>query len=159
MLARLTCLAATSLAALLLVAGCGGDDESGGDASVAGSTASAGVSKSEFIDQANSLCAKRSAELKVKGRRVFKEVFTKPEPIAAKAMTTKVIIPVFEGELRDLKTLNVPPNDGEKVSAIYKAIEDMIARIKKNPQAEGFYPYKEAEKLSAEYGITACGHP
>jgi hypothetical protein len=148
---------------LVVAAGCGSDDRE--SSSVTGTTASAaenaaaGVSKEEFIDQANSLCAGRSAEVKVKGRRVFKEVFNEPEAVAAKRMATEVIIPTFEGELRDLKTLNIPPNDGDRLRAIYAALEKMISDLKADPTVNGFYPYTEVEKLAAKYGLTACGHP
>jgi hypothetical protein len=74
-------------------------------------------------------------------------------------MVNQVVIPAFEGELRDLKALNIPPGDGRDVSAIYAAIEEMIDEVRANPTAQGFYPYTKAEKLAAKYGLTACGHP
>lgn len=164
---------------LTFAVGCGGDDsDDGGSTTAAGSTNGAsddagddgssdavsttpgtGFSKEEYLDQANSLCAKHSAELKVKGRQVFKEVFKKPEPVAAKVMAQQAVIPTMEAELRDLKTLNVPTGDGDQVSAIYAAIEEIYERLKRDPTYGDFYPYTKAEKLAAAYGLTACGHP
>ena len=150
-----------ALMGLIAAAGCGGDDN--GDSATAGNgdgdAGSVQAQREEFIDQANSLCAKRSAELAVKGKKTFKEVFSKPEAVGAKRIAEEVVIPVFEGELEDLKTLTIPPQDGKQVAAIYEAIEEMIAEVKKNPKAQEFYPYTKAEKLAKQYGLTACGHP
>jgi hypothetical protein len=185
MRARYLLIAIAASAGLALATGCGDDAEGGSSAAgdSAGASENAGaenagaentgaentgadtsestgiVSKEEFIDQANSLCAKRSAEVKVKGRRTFKKVFSEPEAVAAKKMANQVIIPTFEGELRDLKTLNIPAGDDEQISAIYGAIEAMVGELKADPTVQGFYPYTKAEKLAAEYGLTACGHP
>lgn len=174
MRARYLLIAIAVSAGLALAAGCGDDDEGGspardetantsetaGTSESASTTESTGiVSKEEFLDQANSVCAKRSAEVKVKGQRLFKKIFNDPEAVAARKMTQQVIIPTFEGEVRDLKALNIPAGDGQEVAAIYGAIEEMVEEIKVNPSAQGFYPYTKAEKLAAEYGLTACGHP
>lgn len=146
---------------LIAATGCGDDDNGGGGSATAdnGDTGSVQAQREEFIDQANSLCAKRSAELAVKGKQAFKEVYSKPEAVGAKKIAEDVVIPVFEAELEDLKTLQIPPQDGKQVAAIYEAIEDMIAEVKKNPKAKNFYPYTKAEKLAKQYGLTACGHP
>jgi hypothetical protein len=147
----------------LAVAGCGSDADGGssavGSAASATSANDAGASRQEFIDQANSLCAKRSAELAVKGKRAFKDLYDEPEAVGARKMANRVVIPVFEGELEDLKTLTIPPRDGQRVAAIYEAIEEMIQEVKADPLAQDFYPYTKAEKLAADYGLTACGHP
>jgi hypothetical protein len=158
---RLIILALFALMGLSAVAGCGGDD--GDDSATAGNGDAGGgtveAQREEFIDQANSLCAKRSAELAVKGKQAFKEVYSKPEAVAAKELAEDVVIPIFEGELRDLKTLTIPPQDGKEVAAIYEAIEEMIEEIKADPATNEFYPYTRAEKLAQRYGINACGHP
>jgi len=160
------------LASLALVVGCGGGDDgatagNGGQGSTSeeGTTSAtqerstAGVSKQEFIDQANALCAKDSAETKIKSRKIFKEVFKKPQAVAAERMVEGAILPGFEGELEDLKTLNVPEDGGNEVKAFYIALEKMLAELRKNPEAQNFYPYTEAEDLATKAGLTSCGHP
>ncbi len=156
------------LAALIGAAGCGSDADDGGSSANAtaanGNSSSDGSSgsdatKSDFVDQANALCKKRQAELKTKNERVFSEVYSKPEEIAAKELIDKVVIPIFEDELRDLESLSIPPEDNRQVTAIYKAIDDMIIELKADPTARGFYPYTKAEKLAKQYGLTECGHP
>jgi hypothetical protein len=156
---RLFLVIVVGLLGLIAVAGCGGDDD--GDSATAGNgdTGSVQAQREEFIDQANSLCAKRSAELAVKGKRVFAKVYDEPEGVAARKMAEKVVLPVFEGELEDLKTLTIPPQDGRQVAAVYEAIEEMIEEVKANPTVQNFYPYTKAEKLAKQYGISACGHP
>jgi hypothetical protein len=159
-------IALIATAALVVIAGCGGGDDgnsgggdTGGTASNASGEGEVLVTKSEFLDQANSVCARRSAEVKVKGQKLFKEVYSKPEAVAAKRMANEVIAPVFEGEVKDLKALNIPPGDGDEIATIYAAIEDIAKQVRTDPTADEFYPYKEAEKLAADYGLTACGHP
>jgi len=148
-----------SNAAATSTEGANGDSgsEDGGD--TVSTTPGTGFSKQEYLDQANSLCAQRSAELKVKGRKTFKKVFSKPEKVAAEAMAQQVVIPTMEAELRDLKTLNVPTGDDDQINAIYAAIEEIYERLKKDATWGDFYPYTKAEKMAAAYGLTACGHP
>ncbi len=153
---------AVVLGALVSVVGCGDDGGDGGEgnaATAANGRPASGVTKSEYIDQANSLCAKRTAELAIKSKRAFKKVFSKPEKVAAKQLAKEAVIPVFEGELRDLKTLSIPSEGEQQVAAIYEAIEDFIAELKADPTAQEFYPYTKAEKLAKQYGISACAHP
>ena len=152
------------LAGVAVIAGCGGGDSdaSGGGGSTVDAASTPpgdGFSKAEYIDQANAVCAARSAEVKVKGQRLFKQIFRDPQPVAAKKMADQVIIPGFEGELNDLLALNVPTEGGNQVSAIYAAIRHMVNELKKDPTWGEFYPYTKAETLAAKYGLTACGHP
>jgi hypothetical protein len=169
------------LVGLILIVGCGGDDANetsapaNGPTATEASTATDGdsgasaadgdetgvpvISKEEFIAQGNALCAKRSAELAVDGQRVFKEVRNKPNPVSARALVDKVIVPTFESELSDLRALDPPPADSDEVYAIFEAIEEMIDKVKDDPSTQNYYPYKKAERLAAAYGLTACGHP
>jgi hypothetical protein len=160
---------------LAFAVGCGGDDNDGGASAAATSadggsesedgddaistTPGTGFSKEEYVDQANALCATHSAELKVKGQKTFKKVFSKPEKVAAAVMAKEVVIPSMEAELRDLKALNVPTGDEAQISAIYAAIEEIPQQLKRDPTWGDFYPYTKAEDLAAAYGLTACGHP
>jgi hypothetical protein len=161
------------LGSFALASGCGGGSDSGtaadsgtGSSSAAEERASAveerakvGVSKSEFIDQANALCAKDSAETQVQGKKIFHEVYSEPQAVAARRTVNGAILPGFEAELQDLKTLNVPKDGEADVVAFYAALEEMLEELKRNPEAHDFYPYTKAEKLAAKAGLTACGHP
>jgi hypothetical protein len=44
-------------------------------------------------------------------------------------MASRVIIPTFEAELRELQALRPPPRDGQQLEAVHAAIRKMIAQL------------------------------
>lgn len=169
MLGRALVAAIAVIFGLAPLAGCGGADGDTGDTPSSNTEAKAAntntkstteeVEKEEFIAQGNAICAKRTASIAVKGQKVFKENYSKPSEVGAKAIANEVIIPNFEQEIRELNALSPPPGDSDQIYAIYDAIEEVIDGLKANPEGQNFYPYKKAESLAAAYGLTACGHP
>lgn len=177
---RLLIATAVALIGLIFAVGCG--DDEGSTAGQAGSTAAettggettgsqasngettggnateANPAKAEFISQANALCARRIAEIQVKGRKVFKEVFKEPGPVAAKKLAQAVLVPTFTRELRELKALDQPAGDSEELGAFYRELEKIVDYFAGNPKP-GSYPYNKAENLATRYGIEKCGTP
>jgi hypothetical protein len=138
-----------------------GDDDPQGGATGGETTepeAEADPAKAEFVAEANALCAKRVAEVQLKGQKVFKKVFKYPGPVAAKKLADAVIVPIFSRELRELKALPQPPDDAKELDVFYKEMERIIDYFSGKPQP-GAYPYNKSEKLASDYGIDKCGRP
>lgn len=154
-----------ALAGLVVVAGCGsGGDDASATSGTGGSTSNAasseGGTKAEFIKQANAACTARAAFIKKKGERVFNEYGQRGEgKIFGKVLVNDVIVPAFEGEISDLRTLEPPAGDAAEIEAILTEIESIVQQVQTDASAKSFYPYKKAEALTAKYGIDACGHP
>jgi hypothetical protein len=175
---RLLIATAVALIGLFLLAGCGDDEDSTAspsDANTAAETTDGGPgtegdggdtteaaegdsAKAEFVAQANGICAKRVAEIQLKGQKVFKKVFKYPGPVAAKKLADAVIVPVFSQELRELKALPQPPGDEKELNAFYAELERIIDYFAGSPDP-GEYPYNKAENMAARYGIDKCGTP
>lgn len=155
--------AAFVLFALATAASCGGggsgDGQSATEFGEAGTTSAETIPKSDFVAQANAVCVKRRAAIKVKGEHIFKQIFNSPPDVGAKRLVNEVIAPGFEAEVRELKEVGVPDQGANQVDAVYKAIEDVVKSVKSNPKAQGYYPYNKAAHLAAAYGLPACGHP
>ncbi|HYP56306.1 MAG TPA: hypothetical protein VEQ41_08430 [Solirubrobacterales bacterium] len=134
----------------------GSDGESGSDAESEGE--GDGSAKSEFVVQANGVCAKRVAEMQLKGQKVFKKIFNDPGPVAAKKLAKAVIVPVLTRELQELKALPQPPEDSKELDAFYAELERIIEYFSGSPDP-GTYPYNKAENIAARYGIDKCGTP
>lgn len=135
-----------------------GDSQSGGPQSGPGQKP-ATTPEDKFVAKANAVCEKRSAEVQKQGKKVFQEYFSKSSEAGARAMANRVIIPVFEKELRDLQGLNPPPESARGLEELQAAIRRMIDQLKEDPTAKEFYPYTEAEKIGDKHGLTACGQP
>ena len=175
---RLLIATAVALIGLVFLVGCGDDDDSTASSSGANSAAETtgggsgteseggdsteaaegGSAKAEFVAQANGICAKRVAEIQLKGQKVFKKVFKYPGPVAAKKLADAVIVPIFSQELRELKALPQPPGDEEELNAFYGELERIIKYFAGSPDP-GEYPYNKAENMAAKYGIDKCGRP
>lgn len=140
-------------AAACLVAGCG----SSGDA-----TATAAVTKAEFIKQADAVCSKIAKE-----REAAITVWEKEYPGGADAAQEdvddgleKVISPSMQHEVEELEALEPPAQDGE-------TIEKMIANLKKGStviadQGVAGIPKSgipQYEKEAAKYGFKVCQNP
>lgn len=171
-------LAVGVIAALLLLAGCG-DDSSSEQASSpttgesnqssanqgegegngnGGEKKSASGPRADFIAEADAACEKRRKELGSKGREILVGMDGASEQEVVRAISNRVVVPVFEGEIEDLKALTPPAEDQEEVEAIIVALEEMVANVKSGLKNEE-YPYTDAENLANKYGLTACARP
>lgn len=76
-----------------------------------------------------------------------------------------VIVPGFEAEVRELRELQPPVGDTHQVEGVLAAIEQTVDRLRKAPPIgpnssfKANHPYRPAEEIAADYGLTACGHP
>lgn len=143
-----------ALAALLVIAGCGGDE----DAKPA-SNDSATIVKADFIQAANAICEERGREVKEQSRRILASSSDKPRAVAAKELVEKAVAPAFERESDELRALEPPPGDEEEIQELVDAIDEMVARTQKDLAADRDYPYRKTENIAAAYGLPACGRP
>jgi hypothetical protein len=143
--------------ALALPLGACGDDDEGGSASASDDAV---IARADFIQAADAACEKRSEEMTQRAQRVVAKYSGEPDsPKARRAVIEEAIAPGFEGEIRDLRALEPPPGDEEEIEAFITALEEMVARTRKDLAEGRNYPYRKTENLGAAAGLPDCGTP
>lgn len=139
----------------LAVSGCGGSD----------STADAPkpILKTEFVVQANAICAKTGQELTKIG-----EDFSKENPLpegqqltkAQVSELSKLALPPIVRQFEELRDLGVPAGDEKQVNAFLSAGEAAIEKGERDPAAiygANGGAFAEANQLATDYGLDKCG--
>jgi hypothetical protein len=146
--------------ALTLVAGCGGQGQAGTSTST--SDSSSGPAKSQFIKQADKICAHADRrQLQLRG--VYLSKHPNGEKTSAGQVVTvkEAILPPMSEELADLSALPLPATGGEEVEAMLGELEAGIKEAEADPKAivEGEWPLRKVEKRLKKFGFVACAAP
>lgn len=168
MTARLTILLTTAMAIAVIVAGCGGGDDSSATGSANGQTVTTSdLSKEEFVKQATDICHRERQDILPK----FAAYIEKHEPPhPTKAQETKlfadmfraVLLTTIEKELNLIRKLGAPEGEEDEVAAILNAEQEAVETAAKvrhivsRFQIERYFT--EAAKLARAYGIGDCGN-
>jgi hypothetical protein len=127
--------------ALIVGAGCGGDDS---------------PSKEEYIAQADAICRDADEALNQEIQESFGNKPPTQQQIAA--FSESNAIPNLEGQLADLRALTPPEGEEQTLTGIYDTLEEAIAQIKEDPTADTAPPaLEEARKQAKEFGLVVCG--
>jgi len=148
---RLRYSAAATVAAFLVigalvVAGCGGDDDT--------SATTASLSKEEFLAQGNAICAEGNKTIEAAGEDLGQQ----PSQADFEAFVNDSLAPAVQGQIDGINALGAPEGDEEQVTAITDAAQEGVDEIKADPGAitGNQDPFEEANKLAGEYGLTEC---
>jgi hypothetical protein len=149
-----TTLIAAVIAAALLVAGCGGSDDSADGASA--------ISKEEFIVKADVVCKKGTERMQAAIAKVLKDQpnITKVSKDEQEEIVTTVMVPSVSREVKELRALGVPDGDDEKVDAMITALEEGVEAAERNPAVvtqSSDAIFGIASRIGGEYGLTVCG--
>jgi hypothetical protein len=135
---------------------CGGDDDEDEG------TEQEALTKEEYIAQGNRICERFLGQTDQIAADTFPQQ-GEPSPAQLSEFAGKVGPVISEG-IAELRELPPPEGDEEQVAAIYDAADDAVAQYEQaaeNPQeAQEIFegdPPREAQRLSDEYGLTACG--
>lgn len=143
-------LAVSAVTALLLTLGaCGGSDDSSDDGAT-GSTESGSISKADFIEQADAICAA--------GDDATDEL---PDPTTEEEAIDLIvsdIVPSIRGQISDIRDLGFPEGDEELLDGILTDAEDLLDQIEADPGAflTSESPFADTNAALTEYGITEC---
>ncbi len=145
---------AAAIAVALVVAGCGGGDDS--------STTTVSVSKAAFIKKVDAVCQKGTERMQ-RAILVFlkqhKDV-QRPNKAQSEKLVGTAIVPSVETELKELKALEAPESDEERVDAIISALEEGLETAEDNPEAvvaSSDAVFGISGRLAGEYGAEVCG--
>ncbi len=141
-----------SVVALLAVgiAGCGGGD----DSTEAETTAS--LSKSEFVKQANAICAEGNKETEA----VFGS-FEEGEPKAeAETVIEQEFVPAVQGQIDEIGALGAPEGDEETVEEMLDLAQADLERVENAPgiviNGSETDQFADFAKIAHPYGLTEC---
>ncbi|MDP2775362.1 MAG: hypothetical protein Q8O61_17550 [Nocardioides sp.] len=127
---------------MLVLAGCGGDDDGGEGA----------ISKAEFLEQGNTICSAGNLAVDEIGGSVDKH--DQEQLLTA---IKEQVVPLVRGQLDDLRALGYPDGDKEILEAIYADTEDVLDSWEDDPSQaltdERMAPINER---LGDYGLTKC---
>jgi hypothetical protein len=139
----------------LTATGCGG----GGDAE----TASASISKTEFVKKANEVCAAASEQLKSGYNEFTAGLNGEPQGQALAAaqaeLVATVLVPVKRQEAEQLRETGAPNGDEERFEAMVEALEKGIDEASADPEeaVSGRLPsFLTVSRLAKHYGLAGC---
>jgi hypothetical protein len=165
---KLICLCLLSTVAV----GCGGDGEgsadgSGGEEAAKGSSATgsqSAITKSQFLNEAETICS-------TEGSKVLKETSAYLEargsdynsaegPVLADAIQ-EVVVPALRAQIEQLRSLQAPPGDEDRVSAFLDALQGSVEEAAVRPPSstkEFQGVFARPRQLGQAYGFKACAY-
>lgn len=144
----LVLLMALAIASIVAVGCGGGDDETSGS-----------LTKAEFVEQGNAICAKYNKQIEEEFQEFTKESggLNSQAPEAVKKEIARISLAALEPQLEELRSLPAPSGDEEKVNLILERQEKSIEIIEEEPafRTSG-NPFEELNKPASDYGLVEC---
>jgi hypothetical protein len=144
----------------LVVAGCGGDDETSTAATtssaVAGTTGTA-LTKEEFVAQANEICKQGGKAID----QALAGVVTGQKPTAAELeQAALILVPGVQAQIDAVRALPVPEGDEETIGTFLDESQSALDQLEADPSllatSDEESPFAESNRLATEYGLTEC---
>ena len=134
--------------ALVLVAGCGSDDEEGGEET---------LTKVEFIKQGDRICEEGEEQGETEAEEFAEENGFELEKASEEQLEeaiVEVLVPALSRQAEEINALGAPEGDEETVEAIIVSLEDAAAEVEDDPSLafEG-EPLKEASRLAEDLRV------
>lgn len=146
--------AASAIGLTLVLAGCGGGEES----TTTGFIEPPPLTKEEFLTEADRICFATESQIEAAVDDYAGE--RDPDPEEVERVVEKVVVPSLRSEARAIGLLDPPPEDAEEVDAILDATREGAAALAADPVAAIDRPPEqlvEAERLARRYGSKECG--
>ncbi|GAB2980512.1 hypothetical protein [Nocardioides montaniterrae] len=135
---------ATTLAATLALAGCGGSDDP------------TPLTHAQLVKQGNAICKQGTKDVAAVVKKVTKH--GKPTRAAVLKATKEQIVPIIQDQRDRLDALEPPKTDAVKYADLIAAIDKAIAAVKADPAAAmAASPFDAANQLANGLGLTVCG--
>lgn len=139
--------ALAAVVAAAVGAGCGSSDDEG-------------LSKAEFVKQADAICAKGDKRIEAVAEKTFAGG-KQPDKAEITKFISDTALPETRKQIEGIEDLDPPKDDEDEVNAITDAANEAIEKIEANPELgaqEGADdPFAKATKLAREYGLKDCG--
>jgi hypothetical protein len=159
---RLALLAIAALAVIGLAAGCGGDEEAGGDASE-GSDSAAQLSKAQFVERANAVCARSRNRFQQGAANYVPPETKRTDGVVPSADTfagafEEVGLPAIEQQAIELREL-VGMRDDEAFTSYLAELEAALRDVEGEDEVTGpefLARFKTSTRMARTYGLATC---
>jgi hypothetical protein len=135
------------------LAGCGDDGGSGPNEDQA-------LTKEQYVERANSICARLGVESEKLAEETFGDLGRRPTEEELEAYERKAR-ELRRQTLADLRALPVPEGDEDEVAAIYDELERVIDELEavppSTPGEPGDVSLDRFRELANDYGLMECG--
>jgi hypothetical protein len=155
-------LAPALVAAALLVAGCGDDDDESTTAGASGVTGATGAAetKEQWIATADEVCANADEEIDRAAQRAGVTADATPAQLADFAESS--VIPIQQSVVDTLRGLAPPEGEEDEIGTILAAVQDGIDAVEEDPEIladpkAADEEFADASTLAEEYGLEVCG--
>jgi cob(I)alamin adenosyltransferase len=140
-------LLAGALAVPALIAGCGGDDDGGGELSTGD------VTKQEYIAQAEETCDQANEEFEA-----ATENLDDPSREEIVNAIEEDIVPITRNLLDDLRALEAPSSEVDELTTLYDQFEEELEALEADPEnfAGRSNPFEETSAAFSDFGLSAC---
>src|SRR5688500_14373321 len=135
------------------IAGCGDDDDDGGGES---------LTKAEFIEQADAICAAGDAELDEAAGAAFGE--SEPDPAVLESFIDDEMAPNLQQQFDDIRDLGVPDEIDGGVESLLEAAEERLGEVQAMTGEEvlelfstGEDPFADVSAQADALGFSDCG--
>lgn len=118
------------------------------------------LTKEQYIEQGNAICAEASARIDAATQSAFSTPREIPPDEEVVELATETVVPAIEEEVESLSELRPPEFDDERVEQTLQAGRDGVDTVRRDPTIirnsndDGFARYRE---LSESYGLQDCG--
>jgi hypothetical protein len=126
-----------------------------------GSSASGPPTKAEFVERGDAICEKGKQE-KDAAAIAYEEKnhLDTPQKVSkavGEGLVTDVVLPPLRAMVEELDDLDPPSGDEDHVAAMIGSFEKELEEIERDPgDALLGFPFAQAEKLAAAYGLKRC---
>ncbi len=159
------------LVAILIVAGCGGggSDDGGGngnaggnDAGNADTTTASSISKAEFIEEADAVCASAGKKAQAELASYLKDKGiegNKLNPQQTEDIAKEILAPVLQFQVDEIRALGAPEQDQLQIVSFLSEVEAAAKKAEKNPTMAIQSPDQllgKARAIVAGYGFEVC---
>lgn len=145
-LKRLTAIAACAAIAAG-AAGCGGDDGDGE------TTATATLTKEEWIQQADQICGTGDDTIQQAAQDAGLNNKSTPEELTQ--FYTDTVLPNIEDQRDQIEALPIPAGEEDSINAITDALDQAISDSQADPGDSS--TFEDVNQLAQDYGLTSCG--
>ncbi len=138
MIVRLPAAAAALIAITLIAVGCGSGDDDGTDDGTTGATAS--LTKAEFVEQGNEICAEGNEELE-SGIQEFAEENglsgnDQPTEEQVEELAGDILLPSIAKQVEGLRDLGAPSGEEKEVNAFLDKAESTVEEVEADPDPD-----------------------
>lgn len=150
---------AAAIAAIALVAGCGGGSSDTSTVTVGKVTVQTGsLSNDEFAEKADEICKATRKEFSAAYEKFLTTHQGKPQSVLAKELVESIAMPEFEKEIDQISELGASEDYAREVGLYLSALEQRLEQGQSNPLGliSSTDTFKKAVLAARKAGLKGC---